>query len=214
MPRFYCPVPLASGAVLALPADAARHVQVLRLQPSHAITLFDGTGGEWDAQVTRMGRNEVLVAMIVRPVLSEDIQLIVEDGVRKDLANLSARGAYVLAEAEGKRQVTLLATGSEVHLALAARDLLKARGIAAAVVSMPCWALFDGQERDYRAAVLGTAPRIAVEAASTFGWERYVGEDGTVIGMTGFGASAPAEDLYRFFGITAEKVAEAAAKRL
>jgi transketolase len=128
--------------------------------------------------------------------------------------NLSARGAYVLAEAEGKRQVTLLATGSEVHLALAARDLLKARGIAAAVVSMPCWALFDGQERDYRAAVLGTAPRIAVEAASTFGWERYVGEDGTVIGMTGFGASAPAEDLYRFFGITAEKVAEAAAKRL
>ena len=63
MPRFYCPVPLASGAVLALPADAARHVQVLRLQPGHAITLFDGTGGEWDAQVTRMGRNEVLVAV-------------------------------------------------------------------------------------------------------------------------------------------------------
>ncbi|HEX7966692.1 MAG TPA: transketolase [Stellaceae bacterium] len=128
--------------------------------------------------------------------------------------NLSARGAYVVAEAEAPRRVTLLATGSEVAVAMAARDLLKGRGVAAAVVSMPCWSLFDAQDARYRAAVLGTAPRIAVEAASPFGWERYVGEGGTVLGMTGFGASAPAEDLFRHFGLTAEKLAEAALARL
>ena len=106
--------------------------------------------------------------------------------------------------------MTLLATGSEVALALAARDLLKARGIAAAVVSMPCWSLFDAEDAAYRQAVLGPAPRVAIEAASPFGWERYVGAGGTVVGMTGFGASAPAEDLFRHFGLTAEKLAEAA----
>ena len=128
--------------------------------------------------------------------------------------NRSSRGAYVLAEAEGPRRVTLLATGSEVSLAMAARDLLKARGIGAAVVSMPCWSLFDAQDQGYRASVLGAAPRIAVEAASPFGWERYVGESGMVLGMTGFGASAPAEDLFRHFGLTPEKLAEAALKRV
>ena len=128
--------------------------------------------------------------------------------------NQSARGAYVLAEAEGTRQVTLLATGSEVSLAVQARDLLIKRGISTAVVSMPCWDLFDGQDAAYRAAVLGTAPRVAVEAASPFGWDRYLGIDGAVIGMTGFGASAPAEDLFRHFGFTAEKIAEAALARL
>jgi transketolase len=128
--------------------------------------------------------------------------------------NRAARGAYVLAEAAGERAVTLLATGSEVAVAMAARDSLAAQGVAAAVVSMPCWSLFDGQEADYRAAVLGSAPRLAVEAASPFGWERYVGSGGAVLGMTGFGASAPAEALFRRFGFTAEAVAEAARKLL
>ncbi|HUN48427.1 MAG TPA: transketolase [Stellaceae bacterium] len=135
--------------------------------------------------------------------------------LRRDAGeNRSARGAYVLAEAEGARRVTLLATGSEVGLAMAARDLLKQQGIAAAVVSMPCWELFDAQDAAYRRTVLGSAPRVAVEAASPFGWERYVGSEGAVIGMTGFGASAPAEDLFRHFGITAEKVVEAALARV
>ncbi len=128
--------------------------------------------------------------------------------------NLSARGAYILADSEGARQVTLLATGSEVHLALAARATLKTKGVAAAVVSMPCWELFDKQDAAYRGAVLGSVPRIAIEAAGTFGWSHYVGEAGAVIGMTGFGASAPAEELYRHFGITAEKMVEAALARL
>jgi transketolase len=121
--------------------------------------------------------------------------------------NLSARGAYVLAEAAGPRDATLLATGSEVSLALEARDLLAAEGIAAAVVSMPCWELFERQEEAYRAAVLGEAPRVAVEAASPFGWTRYVASEADVVGMTGFGASAPYKDLYRHFGITPEVVA-------
>lgn len=131
--------------------------------------------------------------------------------VRDDASvNLSAKGAYVLSETDGARDVTLLASGSEVELALKARDLLAARGVKAAVVSMPCWELFDAQTQDYRKAVLGTAPRVAVEALSTFGWERYTGLDGAVIGMTGFGASAPAEKLYDLFGITADAVADKA----
>src|SRR6185437_2878495 len=88
--------------------------------------------------------------------------------------NLSARGAYVLAEAEGgARQVTLLATGSEVSLAMDARKLLAGRGVRAAVVSMPCWKLFEAQDHSYRDQVLGAAPRVAVEAAVRFGWDRY-----------------------------------------
>jgi transketolase len=124
--------------------------------------------------------------------------------------NLSARGAYVLAEPNGARQVTLLGTGSEVSLALAARDLLAQQGVAAAVVSMPCWELFAEQDEAYRRQVLGDAPRVAVEAASGFGWERWLGARGRFVGMTGFGASAPGGDAYKHFGITAEAVAEAA----
>jgi transketolase len=121
--------------------------------------------------------------------------------------NRSAKGAYVLAEADGARRVTLLATGSEVSLALSARALLAQRSIAAAVVSMPCWELFEAMAPDYRASVLGSAPRIAVEAAAGFGWERYVGSTGKILAMPGFGASAPAEALYKNFGFTAEGIA-------
>lgn len=130
-------------------------------------------------------------------------------------ANLSRRGAYVLAEAEGgPREVTLLATGSEVALALAAREMLQADGTPAAVVSMPCWELFEQQDDAYRASVLGPGTvRVGCEAALRFGWERWLGARGGFIGMRGFGASGPAEDLYRHFGITAEAIV-AAARRL
>ena len=127
--------------------------------------------------------------------------------------NRSARGAYVLAEAEGgERQVTLIGTGSETSLAMAARDLLASRGVRAAVVSMPCWSLFDQQTASYRRAVLGgpRVAKVAVEAALGFGWDRYLGAKGAFVGMTGFGASAPAPELYRHFGITPEAVADAA----
>jgi transketolase len=124
--------------------------------------------------------------------------------------NLSAKGAYVLREAAGKRDVTLLATGSEVEIALAAADILDTQGLKAAVVSMPCWELFEAQSEAYRADVLGAAPRVAVEAAVRLGWDRWIGERGAFIGMSGFGASGPAGELYKHFGITPEAVAAAA----
>jgi transketolase len=124
--------------------------------------------------------------------------------------NLTAKGAYVLRETDGERDVTLLATGSEVEIAVAAADLLAAQGVKAAVVSMPCWELFERQGEPYRRAVLGTAPRVGVEAALRFGWDRWLGERGAFVGMKGFGASAPAGELYKHFGITAEAVVEAA----
>ena len=120
------------------------------------------------------------------------------------------RGWHSTAEAEGSRQVTLLATGSEVCVAIAARELLARDGVRAAVVSMPCWALFERSLLAYRDEVLGSAPRVAIEAAVELGWERWLGPRGAFIGMTGFGASAPGEALYPHFGITPEKVAEAA----
>jgi transketolase len=124
--------------------------------------------------------------------------------------NLSAKGAYVLIEPKGKRGVTLIGTGSEVMLAVEAATVLEGEGIKAAVVSMPCWELFEGQDESYRNAVLGSAPRVGVEAASEFGWSRWLGPNGSFIGMHGFGASAPAQDLYKHFGITADAVAAAA----
>jgi transketolase len=124
--------------------------------------------------------------------------------------NLVARGAYVLREADGERDVTLLATGSEVALAVAAQKALAAEGLRAAVVSMPCWELFEQQPAEYRDWVLGTAPRVAVEAAIDFGWHRWIGPDGCFVGMASFGASAPAADLYRHFGITEEAIVDAA----
>jgi transketolase len=124
--------------------------------------------------------------------------------------NRSARGAYVLAEADGPRRITFLATGSEVSVAMAAREVLARDQIGAAVVSMPCWELFEQTPKEYRETVLGSAPRVAVEAAVQFGWERWFGPRGVFVGMTGYGASAPGEALFPHFGITSEKVAEAA----
>ncbi|BDA82866.1 transketolase [Aureimonas sp. SA4125] len=123
--------------------------------------------------------------------------------------NRSRKGAYVLREADGERQVTILATGSEVEIALAGADKLAAEGIKAAVVSMPSWELFAEQDETYRASVLGTAPRIAVEAAARFGWDRWIGDTGRFIGMNSFGASAPAPLLYEHFGITADAILSA-----
>jgi transketolase len=128
-----------------------------------------------------------------------------------DDANLCARGAYILA-GDASAAVRLIASGSEVHLAAAARDLLARDGISAAVVSMPSWELFARQDDTYRAQVLGGdgMVRIACEAASGFGWERWLGTRGAFVGMKGFGASGKAADLYKHFGITAEAIADAA----
>lgn len=120
------------------------------------------------------------------------------------------RGAYVVHGSANKRDVTLLATGSEVHLTIEAAKLLEGEGIMATVVSMPCWELFRNQPTAYRLHVLGAAPRVAVEAACIQGWHEWIGAAGTFIGMNGFGASAPADQLYTHFGITAQAVADTA----
>jgi len=130
------------------------------------------------------------------------------------MRNLSARGAYVLAEADGKRPAILIASGSEVSVALAARALLQAEGIGTRVVSMPCWELFEKQDDKYRRRVLPGGPvRVAIEAGVQQGWDRWLcGERGReakagFVGMSSFVASAPAGTLFEKFGITAEATA-------
>jgi len=129
--------------------------------------------------------------------------------------NLCARGGYILRNSKGPRQGTLIATGSEVDIALKAQDQLAADGIHVAVVSFPCWRLFDQQSEAYREHILGPRTlRVAIEAAGPVGWEKYVGEDGIIIGMKDFGASAPYQDLYQHFGITAEAIIKAVQTKL
>ena len=129
---------------------------------------------------------------------------------RETAENLSAKGGYVISDAgKGKeRRATIIATGSEVSIAVETQALLRKEGIETAVVSMPCTELFDAQDKQYRDGVLGNAPRIVIEAASPFGWDKYLGGRGEIIGIDGFGASGPAGELYKHFGITAEAVAE------
>jgi len=129
--------------------------------------------------------------------------------------NLSASGAYELAAASGKAQVTIFATGSEVEIALAARDTLEKNGHPTRVVSVPCFELFDKQNEDYRKKTIGDAPvKMAIEAGIRQGWDHLIGSDGVFIGMTGFGASGTIEQLYPHFGITADAAVKAAQARL
>jgi transketolase len=121
--------------------------------------------------------------------------------------NLSARGAYRLRTASAARRVVLIATGSEVEVAVRTAEALEGQGIGADVVSMPCWSLFDAQDEAYRAEILAAGVlRVSIEAGTTLGWERYTGPDGIRIGLDRFGASAPAEDLFKRFGFTPEAI--------
>jgi transketolase len=132
-----------------------------------------------------------------------------------DERNKCVAGAYEISPAEGRAQVSIFATGSEVSLAVEAQKLLAAQGVAARVVSVPSFELFQAQTDEVRRAVIGDAPvKIGVEAAVRMGWDAIIGSDGPFVGMTGFGASAPYKELYNHFGITAAKVAEAALSKL
>jgi transketolase len=128
----------------------------------------------------------------------------VRDGAEE---NLCARGAYRLRSASADRKVVLIGSGSEVELALASADIFEGQGIGADVVSMPCWSLFDAQDEAYRHDLMpaGTL-KVSIEAGVTLGWERYVGADGLAIGLDRFGASAPAEDLFKRFGFTPDAI--------
>jgi transketolase len=121
------------------------------------------------------------------------------------------RGGYILRPADGDaRDITLIATGSEVSLAVEAQAELAISGIKAAVVSLPCWEVFDQQPETYRAQVLGSAPCIGVEAASELGWHKYIGKEGAFVGMSSFGASGPASELFKHFGLTPAHIANSA----
>ena len=121
--------------------------------------------------------------------------------------NLCAKGCYRLRAANATRRVVLIATGSEVELALNVADALEAQGIGADVVSMACTELFDEQPESYRADILpADVLRVSIEAGTTFGWERYTGLDGVRIGLDHFGASAPAEVLFEEFGFSVDKI--------
>jgi transketolase len=129
----------------------------------------------------------------------------------------TAKGAYVLADAaDGRPDVILMATGSEVSLCIEAYEKLKAEGIKARVVSMPSWEIFEQEGAAYKESVLPSSvtARVSVEMASTFGWDRYVGAKGRMIGMHRFGASAPLKDLLKFFGFTADAVVAEARKAI
>ncbi len=129
--------------------------------------------------------------------------------------NLSAKGAYELSEASSDAKVTILATGSEVSVALDAQKALEAEGIGTRVVSVPSMELFDAQSQDYKRETLGPGTaKVAIEAACSFGWEKYIGIDGAFVGLNSFGASAPAGELYKHFNITSEAVVAAAKKQL
>jgi transketolase len=166
-------------------------------RPADAIECAEA----WELALTAAATPSVLA------LTRQNLPVVRPDGVGE---NLSAKGAYVLLEPEGGRDVTLIATGSEVTIALSAAESLAGEGIKAAVVSMPCSELFALQDEAYQQQVLGSAPRVGVEAAVEFGWARWLGSDGIFVGMRGFGSSAPAQDLYKHFGITPEAVAAAA----
>ena len=132
-----------------------------------------------------------------------------------DDENRSAKGGYILANASGEPDVLIIATGAEVGLACQAREQLEAEGIKTRVISMPCVELFEMQSAEWQKQTLGEAPiRIAVEAGMRMGWDRYIGRDGSFIGMSGFGASAPADVLFEQFGITTSAIVTEAQDRL
>ncbi|MDA0262722.1 MAG: transketolase [Chloroflexi bacterium] len=176
------------GLVVSRPADATETVEV------------------WRAAMTRQeGPTAMAFTRQNLPVL---------DRTKLSPASGVLKGAYILRESSGPPQLIIIATGSEVHIALEAAEILETEGIAARVVSMPSWELFDNQPKEYRDQVLPPSlrARVSVEAGSTKGWERYVGLDGACVGMNGYGASAPAGVLYEKFGITAERVADESRK--
>ena len=180
------------------------HVAALRAMPN--LNVFRPACGVETAECWELA----VKARTTPSVLALTRQGVVNARSDGDSENRSARGGYVVAGDAASRAVTLIATGSEVGLALEAREALGAKGVEAAVVSMPCLELFDEQGPDYAREVLGDGPRIVVEAGVRNGWDRYLREGDAFIGMSSFGISAPAGQAYAHFGITAQAVEQAA----
>jgi transketolase len=181
------------------------HVMSLRLIPNlHVFRPAEANevAAMWQAVMELDGPATMALTRQNLPTF-EDIPL-VRAGVK--------RGAYVIADSDDKPEVILLATGSEVHIALEAYETLKADGVKARVVSMPCWELFDAQDADYKESVIpaDVTARVSIEAGVTSGWQKYTGMSGINIGIDRFGTSGPMDEVYEAFGLTAEALVEAA----
>jgi transketolase len=176
--------------VMIRPADAAEVVEAWKI-----------------AMERRNGPTALVFTRQVVPVLDRSI-LATAEGVKN--------GGYILWESGSSPRVVLIGTGSEVHIALEAGKILESKGVAARVVSLPSWALFDAQSLEYRNDVLPPQikARVSVEAGTPIGWERYVGPDGKAIGISHFGTSAPGNIIYQQFGLTSQRMAEEAMKLL
>ena len=132
----------------------------------------------------------------------------------KNFENLTEKGGYIIKDVKGNRDVSILASGSEVNIALQVSDLLSKHKVNAAVISMPCWELFENQNNDYKSNVIGNVLKVAIEAGSELGWHKYIGSKGMFFGLNTFGASAPALDLFKHFGLDPEEIKEKILKRL
>ena len=132
----------------------------------------------------------------------------------KNFENLTEKGGYIIKDVKGNRDVTIIASGSEVNVALQVSDLLSKHKVNAAVISMPCWELFENQNNDYKSNVIGDVLKVAIEAGSELGWHKYIGSKGMFFGLNTFGASAPALDLFKHFGLDPEEIKEKILKRL
>jgi len=197
---------------IGLGEDGPTHQPVEQLASLRAIPGLDvirpcDASEVAEAWRAAMDRHHQPVALVLT---RQDVPII--DRGRYASAEGLRRGGYVLADPEaGDPEVILVATGSEVHLALAAHEQLRGDGVRSRVVSLPCWELFDRQEEGYREQVLPSeiTARVAIEEGSTLGWDRWVGEGGVKIGMHTFGSSAPLKDVQTKFGFTPDKVVEA-----
>lgn len=197
---------------IGLGEDGPTHQPVEQLASLRAIPQLDVIRPADASEVAEAWR--VIMARKDEPtalVLTRQKVPVLDRGKYADASGL-ARGGYVIADSDGEPEVILIATGSEVHLAVEAHEMLLVEGVKSRVVSLPSWHLFDRQGEEYRESVLPAAvtARVAIEQASTMGWERYVGETGKTIGMTTFGASGPFKDLAEYFGFTPGAVVEAA----
>jgi transketolase len=177
------------------------HIQSLRAMPNmHVFRPADAieTAECWALAIKRSeGPSTLALTRQGLPPLRHDVSV-----------NLCEKGAYSIKSAENEKRVVLVATGSEVSLAMDVAIQLEANGVGAEVVSMPCTELFDAQPDDYKSELLGDSGilRVSIEAGTTFGWERYTGLDGLRFGIDSFGASAPINDLFEYFGLTADAI--------
>jgi transketolase len=188
--------------------EPVEHVMSMRIIPK--LTVLRPADANETAEAWKIAIESDTASVLV--LSRQDLPILDRSGAEGDTRN----GGYTLVDADGDPDVVLLATGSEVSLAVTARDLLAEHGVSARVVSLPSWELFDAQDEGYRRSVLGPvgAARVSVEAGTTIGWARYTGENSAHVGIDRFGASGPGTEVLKWLGFTTEHVAATALRLL